>query len=60
MQKMVSGGLLKSEKGAHGGYSVSKDLGTINILEFMEMVVEPVTLVACASADHNCRQAGHT
>ena len=26
MQKMVSGGILKSEKGAHGGYSQKMDL----------------------------------
>jgi Rrf2 family nitric oxide-sensitive transcriptional repressor len=57
MQKMVIGGLLKSEKGAHGGYSVIKDLNTINILDFMEMVVEPVTLVSCAGTDHICSMA---
>ena len=39
MQKMVIGGLLKSEKGAHGGYTLIKDPETINVLDFMEMVV---------------------
>ena len=54
MQKMVAGGLLKSEKGAHGGYSMASDLSGVNFLDFMEMVVEPVTLVSCASDDSNC------
>ena len=58
MQKMVSGGLLKSEKGAHGGYTLIVDLETVNFLNFMEMVVEPVTLVNCASTDYNCALAG--
>ena len=58
MQKMVAGGLLKSEKGAHGGYALIVDLGTVNFLDFMEMVVEPVTLVNCASTDSNCALAG--
>ncbi|MCM8526313.1 MAG: Rrf2 family transcriptional regulator [Lentisphaeraceae bacterium] len=54
MQKMVAGGLLKSEKGAHGGYSLASDLKGANFLDFMEMVVEPVTLVSCAGDDSNC------
>ena len=58
MQKMTSGGLLKSEKGAHGGYSISTDLTEVNFLEFMEMVVEPVTLVNCVSSETSCALAG--
>lgn len=54
MQKMVAGGLLKSEKGAHGGYSLASDLIGANFLDFMEMVVEPVTLVSCAGDDSSC------
>jgi Rrf2 family protein len=58
MQKMVAGGLLKSEKGAHGGYTLIKDLESVNFLSFMEMVVEPVTLVNCAGKDYKCTLAG--
>ena len=58
MQKMVAGCLLKSEKGAHGGYSIVKDLSTVNFLDFMEMVVEPVTLVNCASTENTCALLG--
>ena len=54
MQKMVTGGLLKSEKGAHGGYKLIQDLEMVNFLDFMEMVVEPVTLVNCASSEYKC------
>ena len=58
MQKMVSGGLLRSEKGAHGGYILIKDPAEINFLEFMEMVVEPLTLVNCIVSEENCALAG--
>ena len=58
MQKMVGGGLLKSEKGAHGGYSLASELADVNFLDFMEMVVEPVTLVSCAGDDSNCSLSG--
>ena len=54
MQKMVSGGILKSEKGAHGGYSLQMDLNGINFLDFMEMVVEPLSLVNCVESESNC------
>lgn len=58
MQKMVTATLLKSEKGAHGGYSLIKDLNEVNFLDFMEMVVEPVTIVSCAGDDSNCALSG--
>ena len=54
MQKMVSGGILKSEKGAHGGYSLQVNLDVINFLDFMEMVVEPLSLVNCVESESNC------
>lgn len=54
MQKMVGGGVLKSEKGAHGGYSLAAELKEVNFLDFMEMVVEPFTLVSCVEGDSNC------
>ena len=54
MQKMVAGGLLKSEKGAHGGYSLASGLEGVNFLDFMEMVVAPVTLISCAGDDSSC------
>ena len=57
MQKMVSGGVLKSEKGAHGGYSRKMDLNDINFLDFMEMVVEPLSLVNCVEGESNCSMA---
>lgn len=58
MQKMVIGGILKSEKGAHGGYSLAIDLRQINFLDFMEMVVEPVTLVSCSNEGTVCALLG--
>jgi Rrf2 family transcriptional regulator, nitric oxide-sensitive transcriptional repressor len=58
MQKMVSGGILKSEKGAHGGYSLQTELNMINFLDFMEMVVEPLSLVNCVESENKCSMSG--
>ena len=54
MQKMVSGNLLKSEKGAHGGYVLIKDLAEVSVLEMIEIVVNPVSLVSCLEGGTHC------
>ena len=58
MQKMVSGGLLQSEKGAHGGYVLVKDLHSVNFLDFMEIIVEPLSLVNCIMSENSCSMSG--
>jgi Rrf2 family transcriptional regulator, nitric oxide-sensitive transcriptional repressor len=47
LQLMVQKGLLKSEQGAQGGYLIQKDLSRVNLLELVEMVVGPISLVRC-------------
>jgi len=49
MQKLVSGDLLQSEKGAHGGYSIKKDLNAVNVLELHVMVMGENTIAKCMS-----------
>ena len=54
MQKMASAGILKSEKGAHGGYLIQKDLGELKLLDLIELVSGSVALANCVSSSCKC------
>jgi Rrf2 family transcriptional regulator, nitric oxide-sensitive transcriptional repressor len=47
LQMMVQKGLLKSEQGAQGGYLILRDLKSVSLLELIEMVVGPISVVKC-------------
>jgi len=57
MQKMVAGRLLKSEKGAYGGYVLIKDLADVSVLDIIEIIGDPVKLVSCLDSDSPCAMA---
>ncbi len=47
LQMMVQKGLLKSEQGAQGGYLIQKDLRKVSLLDLIEYVVGPISVVKC-------------
>ena len=47
LQMMVQKGLLKSEQGAQGGYLIQKDLQKVSLLDLIETVVGPISVVKC-------------
>lgn len=47
LQMMVQKGLLKSEQGAQGGYLILRDLKQVTLLDLIEMVVGPISIVKC-------------
>lgn len=47
LQVMVQKGLLKSEQGAQGGYLIQKDLRKVSLLDLIEYVVGPISVVKC-------------
>ena len=51
MQTMVQKGLLKSEQGAFGGYSIRKNLKEVNLYDLIEMVVGPIGVVKCLNVN---------
>jgi len=59
MQKLASGGILVSEKGAHGGYTINRDLKEVNVLELYEVVMGEKTTAKCMN-DKSAECAMHS
>lgn len=49
MQAMAQRGVLRAEQGAFGGYQITKDLSKVTMLELLEMIEGPTTVVKCLS-----------
>jgi len=55
MQRLVRGGLLKSTRGAYGGFVLARDGGSISLLEVYEAVDGPVSLSECLFEKPVCK-----
>ncbi len=53
MQRMARGGLLKSEKGLHGGYQIIKDLARVTFWDLEETILGDMHLANCLAGDHS-------
>jgi Rrf2 family protein len=47
-------GLVSSARGAHGGYLLAKEPGTISLLDVVSIMEGPVALVDCADSPETC------
>ncbi|MEO0336065.1 MAG: Rrf2 family transcriptional regulator [Pseudomonadota bacterium] len=47
MQQMAQAGLLRSEQGARGGYSIIKDLSKANFHDLIEVILGPTGISKC-------------
>lgn len=52
-------GLLNSERGARGGYSLSKAAREISIAEVITAIEGPIALTECVSVESHCEQEVH-
>ena len=53
LQVMAQNTLLRAEQGAHGGYSILKDLSTITIKDLMDMIIGPIHIANCLSGKYS-------
>mgnify|MGYP003683082125 CR=1 FL=1 len=51
LQVMVQRELLKSEQGAQGGYLILKDLAKVSLLDLIEIVIGPISVVKCLDVE---------
>lgn len=54
MQVMAQKGILHSEQGVLGGYSIAKDLSQITLFELMEIIQGPLSITACMQDEREC------
>ena len=57
LQQLASLDMVKSVKGARGGYMLASDIDKVNIIDFIEMLEGPVGLTDCSTAvqcDQEC------
>jgi Rrf2 family protein len=57
LQKMVNSGLVKSHRGAQGGFSLAKDPREINLLEILENIQGKLDVNKCFLEKDPCPQA---
>lgn len=51
------GGLIKSSRGSHGGYFLSRSPKDINLIEIVEAVDGPLSLVECVNNPDICNRS---
>ena len=56
LSKLVAGGLVRSYKGAHGGYEIAKPLEDISLNDIVETIEGPYQLSRCLGDAHACER----
>lgn len=54
IQDLIHAGLVRSRRGAHGGYLLARTPGEISFKEVMEAVEGPIALNVCVGDPHVC------
>lgn len=47
LQTLANKSILRSEQGAHGGYTIAKDLNRISFYDLLEMILGPLAVARC-------------
>jgi Rrf2 family protein len=56
LQQLTRTGLIKSHRGAAGGYSLEKDPAQVSLLEVVEAIEGPILLNLCLSPGQECER----
>ena len=59
LKALSQDGLLNSERGAHGGYSLSRDPKSISVADIITAIEGPIALTECVSSESQCDQEVH-
>lgn len=57
-QSLVHGGLVASQRGAHGGFSLARAPEEITVRDVIEAVDGPIALNGCVLWPEDCRRSG--
>jgi Rrf2 family protein len=56
LQKLAKAGLLISQHGTHGGYTLAREARTISAFEVIEAIDGPMFIASCFGSDNDCVQ----
>jgi FeS assembly SUF system regulator len=59
LKSLSHGGLLQSERGVAGGYSLSRMPEQISVAEIITAIEGPIALTECVSSESHCEQETH-
>jgi len=59
LKSLSHGGLLQSERGVAGGYSLSRSADQISVAEIITAIEGPIALTECVSSESHCEQETH-
>lgn len=59
LKVLSNSGLLISERGAQGGYNLSRNPKQISVAEIIATIEGPIALTECVSDEHHCNQESH-
>ena len=54
LKPLAQAGLLEGIRGAHGGYRLSRDAGTITLKQIVEAIEGPLAMTECSQHDGQC------
>ncbi len=54
LRKLNAAGIVRSYKGAQGGYELLRDGSELRVLEIIELIDGPVRISKCLECDHEC------
>lgn len=54
LKALARAGLVKSERGAGGGYKLAKSAGSITAAQILDALEGPVAITECSTADSHC------
>jgi Rrf2 family protein len=57
LQKLVKAGLLHSQHGMNGGYTLARDAGSISAFEVIRAIDGPLFITSCISVRGECGQS---
>ena len=60
LQLMAQDGILRAEHGAHGGYSISKDLAKVTFSDLIEIITGPIQIANCFHENHSHCELTHS
>jgi Rrf2 family protein len=57
LRRLVRAGLLRSSRGAHGGFFLARLATEVNLLDVVEAIEGPLTLTTCSTEPDGCQWA---